>query len=430
LEVSVNWRPIPLPDSSGIAHALSARPSTLQRNLLLDLSAAVGLGAGLAVVGSLLPSMARQQGLGSMGLAAFAAIPFLTSLLGLLAGRIGPRTPKHLSVYRALGAAGLLLVLVAPEPLFMALAMLGFWLAWSLGAPMQQRIWSGIYPSASRGRLLGIVGSGRSLATMTALLAFTFAAAGAGWLAIVAVVAVVGIVSGMAPSRLTLDTDEEVPSYGAVDSIRTVLRRPMLRRVTTAQLVFGSGMVALPALIAMVMVDRLGLTLGDIAIAGFTGSAVTVLTFGAWGRLASRTNGLVTMTSGTILGTLAMVTFALAPDFTVLLVASALIGAANAAIDVSWPLLIADHAARDEQAAAAAGLGAIMGLRGLIMPFVIVLPIQLGLLDVTGALLLCVVAGVTGTTLYLRLSGLYRVPVRVAGRAAGLAAAGLRGLSA
>jgi len=41
-----------------------------------------------------------------------------------------------------------------------------------------------------------------------------------------------------------------------------------------------------------------------------------------------------------------------------------------------------------------------------------------------------VVAGVTGTTLYLRLSGLYRVPVRVAGRAAGLAAAGLRGLSA
>ena len=210
LEVSLNWRPIPLPDSSGIAHALSARPSTLQRNLLLDLSAAVGLGAGLAVVGSLLPSMARQQGLGSMGLAAFAAIPFLTSLLGLLAGRIGPRTPTHLSVYRALGAAGLLLVLVAPQPLFIALAMLGFWLAWSLGAPMQQRIWSGIYPSASRGRLLGIVGSGRSLATMTALLAFTFAAAGAGWLAIVAVVAVVGIVSGMAPSRLTLDTDEEV----------------------------------------------------------------------------------------------------------------------------------------------------------------------------------------------------------------------------
>ena len=257
----MNWRPIPLPDSSGIAHALSARPSTLQRNLLLDLSAAVGLGAGLAVVGSLLPSMARQQGLGSMGLAAFAAIPFLTSLLGLLAGRIGPRTPKHLSIYRALGAAGLLLVLVAPEPLFMALAMLGFWLAWSLGAPMQQRIWSGIYPSASRGRLLGIVGSGRSLATMTALLAFTFAAAGAGWLAIVAVVAIVGIVSGLAPSRLTLDTDEEVPSYGAVESVRTVLRRPMLRRITTAQLVFGSGMVALPGPHRHGQVDRLGLSI-------------------------------------------------------------------------------------------------------------------------------------------------------------------------
>jgi hypothetical protein len=227
-----------------------------------------------------------------------------------------------------------------------------------------------------------------------------------------------------------MDTDEEVPSYSAAESIRTVLRRPTLRRITRAQLIFGSGMVALPALIAMVQVDRLGLSIGDIAIAGFTTASVTVLTFGAWGRLASRTNGLVTMTSGVMLGTLSMAAFALAPDFAVLLVAGALIGAANAAIDVSWPLLIADHAARDEQAAAAAGLGAIMGLRGLVMPFVIVAPIQAGLIDVTGALLFCVAAGVTGTLLYLRLSGLYRVPVRVAGRAAGMAAAGLRGLSA
>jgi MFS family permease len=426
----LDWRPIPLPDSSEIARALSLRPTTLQRNLLLDLSAAVGLGSGLAVVGSMLPSVARQQGLGDIGLAALAAIPFLTSLLGLLAGRIGPRTTRRLSMFRVLGAAGLLLVLVAPQPIFIALAMLGFWLAWSLGAPMQQRIWAGIYPSDRRGRLLGIVGSGRSLASMSALLAFTAAAAGGGWLAVVAIVAVVGVISGLAPSRLTMDTDEEVSSYSAADSIRTVLRRPVLRDITRAQLVFGSGMVALPALIAMVQVDRLGLSIGDIAVAGFTTAALTVLTFGAWGRVASRTNPLVTMTSGVMLGTLSMAAFALAPDFTVLLVAGALIGAANAAIDVSWPLLIADHAARDEQAAAAAGLGAIMGLRGLIMPFIIVAPIQAGILDVTGALLLCVAAGVTGTILYLRLSGLYRVPVRVGRRAAGLAAAGWRGLTA
>lgn len=426
----MDWRPIPLPDSSGIARALSVRPTTLQRNLLLDLSGAVGLGAGLAVVGALLPSVARREGLDAMGLAALAAIPFLTSLLGLLAGRIGPRTLGHLSLFRALGASGLLLVLVAPEPVFIALAMLGFWLAWSLGAPMQQRIWASIYPSASRGRLLGIVGSGRSLATMVALLAFTAAAAGAGWLGIVAIVALIGIVSGMAPSRLTLDDEDEVASYGALESIRTVLRRPMLRRIATAQLVFGSGMVALPALIAMIQVDRLGLSIGNIAIAGLTGSAATVLTFGAWGRLASRTNALVTMTSGTILGTISVAAFAVAPDFATVLVASALLGATGAAIDVSWPLLIADHAAHDEQAAAAAGLGAIMGLRGLIMPFVIVAPIQAGLLDVTGALLLCAAVGVTGSLLYVRLSRFYRLPVRVGRRAAGMAAAGWRGLTA
>jgi predicted MFS family arabinose efflux permease len=421
---------MPPPVISGLAHTLTQGPTTLQRNLLLDLSAAVGLGGSMAVVGALLPSVARQEGLGSMGLAALAAIPFLTSLLGLLAGRIGPRTPAHLSIFRALGSAGLLLVLVAPEPLFIALAMLGFWVAMSLGGPLQQRLWAGMYPSHARGRLLGIVGSGRALATMAALLAFTFAAAGSGWLAIVAAVAVVGIISALATSRLKLDGGGTVRRYGASESVATVLRRPMMRRITAAQLVFGSGLVAAPALIAMVQVDRLGLAIEDIAMAALVGAAATTITFAAWGRLASRSSSLVTMTSGTILGTLAMAAFALAPDFASILAASALLGAAGAAIDVSWPLLIADHAAQDEQAATAAGLGAIMGLRGLIMPFVIVAPIQAGLMDVTGGLLLCVLAAGAGAVMYLYVSGLYRLPTRAFGRAAGLAAAGLRGLSA
>ena len=72
------------------------RPSTLQRNLLLDLSSAVGLGTTMAVVGVLLPSVARREGLESMGLAALAALPFLASLLTLFAGRIGPlRVAQH-----------------------------------------------------------------------------------------------------------------------------------------------------------------------------------------------------------------------------------------------------------------------------------------------------------------------------------------------
>ena len=422
--------PVPLSECGGTVPSPTDRPQVLRRNLLLDTSAAIGMGAGLAVVGTILPSVARQQGLSSMGLAVFAAIPFLTSLLSLLAGRIGPRTTRHLSASRAIGAAGLLLVLLVPQPPAIALAMLIFWLAWSLGAPMQQRIWTGIYPTESRGRLLGIVGSGRSLATMAALVAFALGATSVGWPAIVALVAVVGIITGMAPSRLNMDGDEAIASYGVLEPIRTVLRRPVMRSFTLAQLIFGTGMVTLPALLAMIQVDRLGLSIGDIALAGFTGAIVTTVTFNLWGRLASRTSSLLSMTCGTILGTLAMATFALAPDFRTLLIGSALLGAANAAIDVSWPLLIADHATRDEQAAAASGLAAIMGLRGLLMPLIIMAPIQAGLLDVTGGLVICVAAAVVGCVMYIRLSRLYRWPLRLGRRAAGMAVAGWRGLLA
>ena len=401
-----------------IALAVKPRPSALQRNLSLDLSAAMGLGATLAVVGALLPSAARREGMDSIGLAGLAALPFLASLLSLLAGRIGPRTPRGLAILRAAGSAGLLLVIIAPQPLPIALAMFGFWAAMSLGAPMQQRLWAGMYPSSDRGRLLGIVGSGRSLAAMVVLLAVSAVATGSGWLPIVALVALVGVGTAVATSRLSLPPEDVAQSFSAAGSIATVLRRPMLRRITMAQLVFGAGLVAAPALIAMVQIDRLGLAMEDVALAGLIGAAATTTMFGLWGRVAGRTGPLVTMTAGTLLGTLSMAAFAFAPDLAAVLAASAVLGAAGAAIDVSWPLLIADHAAHAEQAAAAAGLGAIMGLRGLIMPFIIVAPIQVGLMDSTGGLILCVLATGAGAAIYLHLVGLTRLPRRALRRAA------------
>jgi MFS family permease len=413
------------------------RPSEVQRNVGLDLVAALGIGSSMAVVGALLPAVARREGLDPLGLAALAALPFLASLLSLLAGRIGPRTPARLGLLRAAGSAGLLLVLVAPQPLFIAIAMFGFWAAMSLGGPLQQRLWATLYPSAARGRVLGIIGSGRSAAGMAALLAFTFAT-GTGWLPIIAVVAVSGIACAAATSRLRVHGDVE-GDYSARESVTTVLRLPMLRRITFAQLVFGGGMVAAPALIAMVQVDRLGLAIEAIAMAGLMGSLATTLTFGFWGRLAGRTGALSTMTLGTLLGTLAMAGFALAPDLASILVASAVLGSAGAAIDVSWPLLIADHAGRHEQSAAAAGLGAIMGIRGLVTPFVVVAPIHAGIVDETGGLLVCTLAAGAGALMYVRLSGIgrrasravggraFRDVVRRASRAVGGRAAGALG---
>lgn len=420
--MTLAWRPLdPIARSPFGAVALP-QPTTLQRNVMLDMTAALGVGSSIAVVGALLPAVARRGGLDPMGLAALAALPFLASLLSLLAGRIGPRTPHQLAFVRALGSAGLLIVLVAPEPLFIAVAAFGFWAAMSLGGPTQQRLWTTMYPAPERGRLLGIIGSGRSAAAMAALLAFTLVTTRDGWLPILAIVIVVGVGSAIATTRLRLTDGAVQAQYGAWHSIVAVWRRPTLRRITISQLVFGAGMVAAGAFIALVQVDRLDLSFADIALAGLMGALATTLTFGLWGRLAGRTGPIRTMTAGTILGATSLATFALAQDATMILLASLLLGAHQAAIDASWPLLIADHAEPHDQAAAAAGLGAIMGLRGLIIPFLFMVPLHAGLIDETGGLVLCTTVAAAGALMYLRLSGL---GARVAGRLRGRVEAAL-----
>ena len=364
----------------------------------------------MAVVGVLLPSLARRQGLDSLGLAMLAALPFLASLVTLFAGRVGPRTPARMAVLRALGALSLLVVLVAPDPLFIAVAILGYWIAFSLGAPLQQRIWATIYPTRSRGRLLGYIGTGRSAAGFLSLLAITLAATSSSWVVIVAVVALVGATLTLTLTRLAVPGIEVNHRFSAGDSIRSLLAEPMMRRIALAQLLFGSGFVVAPALIAMVHVDRLGLGVQQIALAGLVAYGSTAATFSLWGRLASRVGGLTTIALGTIFGVEAMALFAFAPDFSSVLLATVLLGAAGASVDTAWPLLIADHAPADRQSEVAAGLNSVMGLRGLVTPFLILAPVYLGVTDVTGALLIAVASMASGALLYARLAGLTSVP--------------------
>ena len=69
-----------------------------------------------------------------------------------------------------------------------------------------------------------------------------------------------------------------------------------------------------------------------------------------------------------------------------------------------------------------AGLGAIMGMRGLIIPFVFMVPLHAGLIDETGGLLLCTTVASVGALMYVRLSG---VGARIAQR---LGVGGLLGI--
>ena len=72
------------------SHHIAGIRRALGRNLALDLLAAVGVGVSMALVTTLLPTIARRGGLEPVGLAALAAAPFIANLLGVFAGRFGP----------------------------------------------------------------------------------------------------------------------------------------------------------------------------------------------------------------------------------------------------------------------------------------------------------------------------------------------------
>jgi MFS family permease len=172
--------------------SVSSRDRAFGRNLALDLLVALGVGVTLAVVTSLLPTIARRGGLEPIGLAALGAAPFVANLLSAFAGRFGPRTPRGLSVIRGLGAASLGIILVFPVAPVMVAVALVYWLSLSFGGPLHLRLWGVMYPARVRGRVLGFAGMCRAAAAAAAALAGGLLAERLGGPPVIALAGLVG----------------------------------------------------------------------------------------------------------------------------------------------------------------------------------------------------------------------------------------------
>ncbi len=255
----------------------SASQRAVGRNLALDLVAAVGVGVTAALISSLLPTIARRGGLEPIGLAALAAAPFAANFLGAFAGRVGPRSPRQLALVRGAGAAALLLLgLVGTAPFLVAVSF-AYWLSLSLSGPFHLRLWGSMYPAHVRGRVVGLVGSGRAGAAAIAALAGGVLADQLGGLTAVALAGLVGLVCAHAYAGLRAPAGEPPTPFSARDSFRALSEQPVLARMALAQGFYGGGLIAAVPLYAMVNVDRLDLSLADVGIIGILTAGATTL---------------------------------------------------------------------------------------------------------------------------------------------------------
>lgn len=376
----------------------------MRRNAALDLVSLVGVGITVAVVASLLPGISRHAGLDPVGIAFLAAAPFVANFLGVFAGRLGPRTQRGLSLFRAGGALLLVVMFLLPIPFVLAALATGYWMALAFTSPVQQRLWGAMYPDAQRGRLVGMVQTGKSAAAGAAVLIGGILADRIGGMTVVAFAGIVGALCAMASSRIDAPVAEDARSFSVRESWAAFRSRPGLVQVGAAQTFYGGGLIAAGPLYALVQVDRLDLSIADIGVLGILASVAATVACLVWGSIIDRRGAISIMRVGSVLGLLSIVLYAVAPSVAVLWLASIVAGVATASIDLGITAAISEQVPQQERGAAVAGFNALTGARGMIAPFVASIAVQAGFLDVTQALLACAFATGVGALMYLRLS--------------------------
>ena len=377
----------------------SASRRAIGRNLGLDLIAAIGIGVTMALVSAILPTVARRGGLDPIGLSALAAAPFVANLLGAFAGRLGPRNRGQLGLVRGLGAASLLVLFLAPSATVVVLVSIAYWLSLSFGNPLHFRFWGSMYPARLRGRVVGVLGMGRAGAGALAAIGGGVLADVIGGNQAVAVAGVVGVVCAIGYLGFRAATNDAPTTFSARQSITALRERPRLVRLTIAQIFYGGGVIAATPLFALVHVDRLNLSLADVGLIGVITAIATTLTFPIWGLVADRRGAVVPLAAGSLLGTIGVLAYAVAPSVAVLWVAALALGVASGAIDVGIAAVVSDDTPMATRAAAMAGWNAITGARGIAAAFAMSILIGAGLIDVTGALILS--ASISGIGVWL-----------------------------
>jgi hypothetical protein len=281
-------------------------------------------------------------------------------------------------------------------------AALVVWLSLSLGGPFHLRLWGAMYPAALRGRLVGLIGMSRAAAGVAAAFGGGLLADHVGGPTAVALFGLIGGGCALACAGLRAAISAQPQSFSPRESIQALRDRPFLARIAIAPGFYGGGLIAAAPLYALVHVDRLDLSLADVGVIGILAALATTVAFPFWGVLADRRSGLAVLTVGSAIGLLALVGYALAPAVVVLWLAALAAGIASAAIDVGIAAAVSEHTPLASRAPAMAGWNALTGARGIVAAFLMSTLLQIGLVDVTGGLLICAVVSSVAVAMFAR----------------------------
>jgi predicted MFS family arabinose efflux permease len=357
-------------------------PDEVRRNLWIETLASIAFGIFYAAAISFMPVVLRRLGASSTLLAIYTAQTYLGSVLSTLGVlMMRRREPLTFATTCWLLARSLLLptFLIAQAGWLLALTALA-WLLEAFPGPAYARVIQAIYPARYRGRALSIVRVGLVLAVLVVTPLAGLALDHIGYRVLFPIAAIIGVLATLIFSRLHVDErglpPQQTRSLGGVWRLLGQNRRFAIYMLGFA--LHGLGFLMGLPLFAIVQVDRLQLSYTTIGYLGLAQSLFWLVGNVFWGRLVDRHGGLWVLRANVAIAMLVPLTYSWAFDAWTLLPAFVAHGIISAGIDLALISSGIELAEPESVAEYSALQATIIGLRGMIGPFVGVALLSVG----------------------------------------------------
>ncbi|HRF47780.1 MAG TPA: MFS transporter [Anaerolineales bacterium] len=365
-----------------VARLFGYLPPDVRHNQFADLFAALAFGPLVASLG-FIPVVLRNLGASPEWLAVYSAQPFLGFVVApWLALLFPPRfgLKRMALVAWAISRGSFLLIgLVGDWPALMAVTAL-FWVIEAVPAPAYVRIMQAVFPVKLRGRVMANVRIALSLVTLVATAAAGWLLDTIGYRVLFPLVSIGGIASVILFSRLKFDESNLPPSRASGGAITRILRRDSrFVLFLSAVVAFGVGFLSIGPLLPLVQVDQLKLSYTEIGALTTVNSVFFVIGYVVLGRWIDRAGGVQVLRWIFVIGGIVPVCYAFADSVWVLIPAFAAMGFMNAGLDLGMLNSVIQLCDPDELGAYSSLQYTVVGLRGLIAPFLGVWAVRAGL---------------------------------------------------
>ena len=378
-------------------------PEEVRHNVRVETIAAIAYGIFYAAALSFMPVVLRRLGASPGLLAVYTAQTYLGSILSTLGVlMMRRRRPLAFALICWLGGRSLLVwtFLVADAHWLLVLTAV-FWLLESLPAPAYARIVQAIYPVAYRGRALAVVRIGMVLAILIATPLAGMALDRVGYRMLFPIGAALGVASALLFTRLRIDEGAlPPPRMRSLRGIWALLGQNRRFAIYLAGFsLYGLGCLMGLPFFAIVQVDRLGLSYTTLGYLGLAQSFFWLIGNLYWGRLVDRRGGLWVVRASVAIAVLVPSTYIWAFNAWTLLPAFIAQGIISAGIDLGIISAGMELAGPENVIEYSALQATIIGLRGMLAPFVGIALLNLGVPQRLIFAIGCVLIGVGWLTL-------------------------------